>query len=211
MFSFGPKFRNTAVSAALGITLLMSGGVAVGNAQGAETVVLAGGCFWCVESDFDSINGVLETVSGYTGGTLDNPTYKDVTAGDTGHYEAVEITFDPDVVKLDALLHAFWRSVDPTDAGGQFCDRGQSYSTAIFADASQKTAAEASKTAAMNDLGREIVTPILDAATFFPAEDYHQNYHNKNSVKYNFYRWSCGRNQTVEKVWGEKAYDGIAH
>ncbi|MEM7173120.1 MAG: peptide-methionine (S)-S-oxide reductase MsrA [Pseudomonadota bacterium] len=174
------------------------------------TATFAGGCFWCVESDFDQIPGVVETVSGYTGGTLENPTYKKVGTGGTGHREAVKITFDPNVVSYDALLSAFWRSIDPTDEGGQFCDRGETYTTAVFVhDQSQRAAAEASRAHAEEDLGQTIVTPIEDAAVFYDAEDYHQNYYKKNPVRYKFYRWNCGRNQQVESLWQDQAYAGI--
>ncbi|MGI9499170.1 MAG: peptide-methionine (S)-S-oxide reductase MsrA [Geminicoccaceae bacterium] len=171
----------------------MGMGLAVSSAAAQElkTAVLAGGCFWCVESDFDQIPGVIETVSGYTGGTLDAPTYKQVSAGGTGHREAVEITYDPSLVDYEELLNAFWSSVDPTDAGGQFCDRGEPYQTAIFvADDGERQIAEASKTAAEKGLGQKIVTPIEDAGRFFPAEGYHQDYYLKNPVRYKYYRWS---------------------
>lgn len=175
-----------------------------------KTAVFAGGCFWCVESDFDRIPGVVKTVSGYTGGTTTNPTYKQVTAGGTGHYEAVEITFDPDKVNYEALLTAFWHSVDPTDAGGQFCDRGDSYRTGVFAlDDGQRQKAEASKSAAEESLGRSIVTEVLAAGPFYTAEDYHQDYYMKNPLRYRYYRWGCGRDQRVEEVWGENAFKGI--
>ena len=174
------------------------------HAQNLQTAIFAGGCFWCVESDFDKVEGVVETISGYTGGTLENPTYKQVTKGGTGHYEAVQITFDADVVSYDQLLYVFWRTVDPTDAGGQFCDRGSSYRTAIFAlDNAQTAAANASKSAL--PLADPIVTPILPASTFYPAEDYHQNYHNTNSLSYKFYRSRCGRDARVRQIWGDDA------
>lgn len=179
-------------------------------AENLGTITLAGGCFWCVESDFDKIEGVVETISGYTGGTLDAPTYQDVTAGGTGHREAVQITFDPSLVSYETLLMAFWSSVDPTDPGGQFCDRGQSYQTAVFvADDAERALAEASKKAAAAALGQDIVTPIEQAGPFFPAEAYHQDYYQKNPVRYEYYRWSCGRNQRVKDVWGDRAYEGI--
>jgi peptide-methionine (S)-S-oxide reductase len=175
-----------------------------------QTAIFAGGCFWCVESDFDAIPGVLETVSGYTGGTLDNPTYQAVTQGGTGHFEAVRITFDADTVGYADLVAALFRSVDPTDAGGQFCDRGPSYRTAIFvADDAQRRIAEQEKAEAARTLDKEIVTPILDAATFYPAEDYHQDFYEKSSTRYTYYRWSCGRDQTVKRVWGKDAFKGI--
>lgn len=174
------------------------------------TIVVAGGCFWCVESDFDTVPGVVKTVSGYTGGIAPNPTYRQVVAGGTGHYEAVEITYDPAKVSFDALLTAFWRSVDPTDTGGQFCDRGDTYLTAVWVQSpAEREQAEASKAKAEADLGQKIVTPIFDAMPFFVAEDYHQDYYRKNSVRYRYYRWNCGRNQRVEELWGDAAYTGI--
>ena len=151
-----------------------------GQVRAAETesVILAGGCFWCVESDFDTVNGVTATTSGYTGGSQNNPTYKSVTSGNSGHYEAVKIDFDPNVVSLRELVDKFWRSVDPTDPGGQFCDRGSSYRTAVFAaDEGQRKDATASKKQAEEALGMRFATPILDATKFFPAEDYHQDYY----------------------------------
>ena len=180
------------------------------SAQDLQTATFAGGCFWCVESDFDQIPGVVKTVSGYTGGSLDNPSYNQVSAGGTGHLEAVEITFDPSQVTYDDLLTAFWHSVDPTDAGGQFCDRGESYTTAVFVHGDeQRRLAEASKQTATRELGQEIVTPIREATAFYLAEDYHQDYYQKSSVRYRYYRWACGRNNRVEEVWGDSAYRGI--
>lgn len=181
-----------------------------GHAQESETAIFAGGCFWCVESDFDHVEGVLDTQSGYAGGTIDNPTYEN----HPDYIESVKITYDPSVVTYDELLTAFWHSVDATDEGGQFCDRGHSYITTIFADGpEQREAAEASKVAVADDLSveGEIVTPIVDATTFYPAEDYHQDYYQKNSVQYNYYRFACGRNGRVDQVWGEDSYKGINH
>ena len=180
------------------------------SAQQLEKAVFAGGCFWCVESDFDKVPGVVSTVSGYTGGKTKDPTYRQVTAGGTGHYEVVEITYDPGKVSYEMLLAAFWRSVDPTDGGGQFCDRGQSYETAVFvADDKERTLAEASKKAAQELLDKPIVTPILAAAPFYEAEDYHQDYYKNNPLRYRYYRFSCGRDRTVKDLWGEHAYEGI--
>ena len=180
------------------------------SAQQLEKAVFAGGCFWCVESDFDKVPGVVSTVSGYTGGKTKDPTYRQVTAGGTGHYEAVEITYDPAKVSYEMLLAAFWRSVDPTDDGGQFCDRGQSYETAVFvANDKERTLAEASKKAAQELLDKPIVTPVLAAGPFYAAEDYHQNYYKNNPLRYRYYRYSCGRNRRVKEVWGEHAYEGI--
>jgi peptide-methionine (S)-S-oxide reductase len=192
------------------------------NAQraeaGTEKLIVAGGCFWCVESDFESVKGVREAVSGYTGGGKANPTYKDVTKGGSGHYEAVEITFDNSSVSRDQLLNLFFRSVDPTDAGGQFCDRGNSYRTAIFyKNNAQKAAAEKAKADAQAALGRSIVTPILPASKFYKAEDYHQDYYKgkkvvltrfgpkKQSEAYKRYRVSCGRDARVKALWGSDA------
>ncbi len=177
-----------------------------------ETAIFAGGCFWCIESDFDKIDGVLETTSGYTGGRSANPTYKQVSAGGTGHIEALEVKYDPAKVSYEELLTAFWHSVDPTDAGGQFCDRGESYQTTIFAvTPEQLKAAKASKKALgkSGELRNPVVTPIRTASEFYDAEDYHQNYYEKNPLRYKFYRYRCGRDQRVKQVWGANAYKGI--
>ena len=177
-----------------------------------QIATFAGGCFWCVESDFDHVTGVVRTISGYTGGSTKNPTYKDVTAGGSGHREAVQIFFDPMKVSYAALLEIFWRSVDPTDAGGQFCDRGVSYETAIFANsAEQAKLAEASKRRIDTSgvLKKPIVTKIETAAEFYPAEDYHQDYYKKNPLRYQFYRFSCGRDKRVTELWGDEAHKGI--
>lgn len=175
-----------------------------------ETATFAGGCFWCVESDFDYIPGVVRTISGYTGGVTPNPTYKEVSSNRTGHREAVQIVYDPSLVSYEDLLIAFWHSVDPTDSGGQFCDRGSSYETAIFVNGEkQRRLAEASKAAVEKRLDMAVVTPIEGAGPFFPAEDYHQDYYKKNPLRYRYYRWACGRNQRVKELWGETAYRGI--
>lgn len=189
-----------------------------GHAQTQETLVVAGGCFWCVEADFERVTGVSEVVSGYTGGTTANPTYKEVTGGGTGHYEAVEIRFDPAVVTREKLLDLFLRSVDPTDAGGQFCDRGDSYRTAVFADTPEaERDAERAIAAAGKALGQTIVTPVLPAGTFYPAEDYHQDYYKgdklvltrfgpkRQSSAYKAYRNACGRDERVKELWGADA------
>lgn len=181
-------------------------------AEGHETAIFAGGCFWCVESDFDHVPGVIATTSGYTGGTVERPSYKQVTYQETGHYEAVMVVYDPAQVSYEALLTAFWHSVDPTDDGGQFCDRGTSYRTAIFVkDDAQREAAEASKAElAAGEWPKDpIVTPILDAAPFYPAETYHQDYYRKNPLRYRYYRNGCRRDQTVKRVWGDMAFKGI--
>jgi peptide-methionine (S)-S-oxide reductase len=193
--------------AALGLIMGVSNSA---PAQETKVAIFAGGCFWCVEADFDHIPGVVQTISGYTGGSLPDPTYSQVSAGGTGHYEAVRVTYDPSQVRYQDLLTAFWHSVDPTDPDGQFCDRGNSYRTAIFVNNErQRDLAEESKRKAAQALGQSIVTPILPAKAFYAAEDYHQNYYKAHSFRYRFYRWSCGRNQRVEDLWGERAYRGI--
>jgi peptide-methionine (S)-S-oxide reductase len=201
--------RALAAPAVVALMLLLGAGNPT-RAADAETAIFAGGCFWCVEADFDKIPGVIETVSGYTGGHTQNPTYKQVTGGDTGHYEAVRIRFDPDKVGYAELVSALLRSVDPTDDGGQFCDRGASYRTAIFTQGTDQTQiAEARKAEAEKQLGTKIVTPVLEAGAFYPAEDYHQDFHERSPRRYTYYRWSCGRDKQVRKVWGENAYKGI--
>lgn len=187
------------------------------HAAGSETLTVAGGCFWCVEADFEKVKGVKEAVSGFAGGKTANPTYKQVTSGGTGHYEAVQITFDPGVVSAGQLLDMFFRSVDPTDAGGQFCDRGPSYRTAIFATGSQKAAAQQAKARAQADLGQKIVTPVLSATKFFAADASHQDYAKGKKIvitrfgpktkakAYKAYRNACGRDQRVKELWGSAA------
>ena len=187
-------------------------------AAGTETLTVAGGCFWCVESDFESVPGVLEAVSGFTGGTAANPTYDQVSKGGTGHYEAVQITFDPARVSRETLLNMFFRSVDPTDAGGQFCDRGDSYRTAIFvSNPGEKAQAEKAKSQAQAALGQTVVTPILQSSTFYPAEAYHQDYYKGDKLvltrfgpkrqknAYKAYRNACGRDARVKQLWGTEA------
>lgn len=181
-------------------------------AKGEAVATFAGGCFWCVESDFDHVPGVARTISGYTGGLLKDPTYRQVSAGNSGHVEAVQIYYDPGKTSYEALLDVFWHSVDPTDTGGQFCDRGDSYATAIFANtAEQQKIAEASR-ARLNKsdvLKRPIVTPVRTAGAFYPAEGYHQDYYRKNPLRYKFYRLSCGRDARIKELWGADAHKGI--
>lgn len=188
--------------------LLAASGVAAAAAQ--RTATFAGGCFWCIESDFDRVPGVLATTSGYTGGRTPDPNYEQVSGGDTGHLEALQITYDPATVTYAQLLTAFWHSIDPTDPGGQFCDRGEPYQTAVFAsDDAQRRLAEESRAAAMESLGKDIVTPVRTAGEFYPAETYHQDYYKKNPLRYKLYRWNCGRDQRVRELWGDKAFTGI--
>ena len=170
---------------------------------GRAEAVFATGCFWCTEADFDKVPGVISTTSGYTGGRLANPSYEQVSAGDTGHIEAVRVVYDPRRVGYAALARHALRTSDPLDAGGQFCDRGYQYRSALFvAGPEQRRAAEAAKARAAATLGKPIATLVLPAAKFYPAEDYHQDYYKKNPVRYRFYRWNCGRDQRIKAVWG---------
>jgi peptide-methionine (S)-S-oxide reductase len=165
--------------------------------------VFAGGCFWCTESDFDKIPGVLSTTSGFTGGRVPNPTYEQVSGGGTGHYEAVKVVYDPAKVSYAALAARFLRTIDPTDAGGQFCDRGGEYRSALFvADAGQRRAAIAARAEAARVLKKPLATPILAAAPFYAAEEKHQDYYRKNPVRYRYYRFTCGRDARLKQVWG---------
>ncbi len=178
----------------------------VPNAMAAKAV-LAGGCFWCMESDFEKLKGVTDVVSGFTGGTLKNPTYN---GNHEGHYEAVEITYDPKVVSYKQLLDYYWVNIDPFDDRGQFCDKGHSYLSAIFvANEEEKKIAEASRENVVKQFpNKKVVTPILMASTFYPIagdESYHQDFYKNNSVRYNFYRWNCGRDQRLKEIWGEKS------
>nr|WP_314443862.1 peptide-methionine (S)-S-oxide reductase MsrA [uncultured Sphingomonas sp.] len=169
------------------------------------TAVFAGGCFWCTEFDFDKMPGVLATVSGYIGGRTPNPTYEQVSAGNTGHIEAVRVTYDPARTSYAELATRFMRTVDPLDAGGSFCDRGYQYRSAFFvADAQQKRVAEAVKARAARTLSKPIATLVLPASRFTPAEDYHQDYYQKNPIRYRFYRSRCGRDARLAEVWGGK-------
>ncbi|MCI5113098.1 MAG: peptide-methionine (S)-S-oxide reductase MsrA [Marivita sp.] len=190
------------------------------DARAGETreIIVAGGCFWCVEADFERVRGVKEAVSGYTGGMVADPSYKQVTSGNTGHYEAVRIIYDSGVIDHSRLYNLFFRSIDPTDADGQFCDRGQSYATAIFvSNSAQRAAAEKAKAEAQAALGRKIVTPILDAKAFYEAEAYHQDYYKgtkrvltrfgaiPQNEAYKRYRKGCGRDARIKELWGSDA------
>jgi peptide-methionine (S)-S-oxide reductase len=166
----------------------------------------AGGCFWCMEPPFDKLDGVISTTSGYTGGQKKDPTYQEVSAGSTGHTEAVQIVYDPAKITYEKLLDVFWHNIDPTAVNAQFCDHGSQYRSAIFYhDETQKRLAEASKQALdMSKPFKEpIVTEITAASTFYPAEDYHQNYYQKNPIRYKFYRYNCGRDQRLQELWGD--------
>jgi len=173
----------------------------------ADKAVLAGGCFWCMESDFEKLKGVSDVVSGFTGGTVKNPTYN---GNHKGHYEAVEITYDPKIVSYKEILEYYWVHIDPFDARGQFCDKGHEYKSAIFvANQKEKQVAVNTKNAVVKQFpNQKVVTPILNASTFWPMkgrELYHQDYYKKNPVRYKSYRWGCGRDQRIKEIWGNKA------
>ncbi|MCP9884291.1 peptide-methionine (S)-S-oxide reductase MsrA [Synechococcus sp. ATX 2A4] len=197
-------------SLALALTLLIA--TAPPALAAVEEAVFAGGCFWCLEHDLEKLPGVLDAVSGYSGGAQANPTYREVTGGGTGHLEAVLVRFDPDRISYPALLRSFWRNVDPLDGGGQFCDRGQSYQPAIFVrGARQEEQARASQAAAARELKRkpaDLRVPVRTLQRFWPAESYHQNYAERNKAKYSYYRWSCGRDRRLDERWGAAARRG---
>jgi peptide-methionine (S)-S-oxide reductase len=180
-----------------------------GGATDSEThyATLAAGCFWCIEADLEKLDGVLSVTSGYTGGTVANPTYKEVSAGTTGHTEAVRVVFDPRVISYEELLAVFWRNIDPTVADRQFCDAGEQYRAGIFYhDEEQREAAEKSRAALeqTKPFSNPIVTEITAATAFYPAEAYHQDYYKKNPIRYSYYRKSCGRDRRLEDLWGKK-------
>ncbi len=213
---FRDTFKLIALSVAITTALFLAPHRA--HAEDIHTAVVAGGCFWCVEADFERVTGVIEVVSGFAGGSVPNPSYREVVNGGTGHLEVVEITYDADRLSYAQLLNLFLRSIDPTDAGGQFCDRGQSYTTAIFVETPEERAiAQAALAEAEAAIGRDVVTPIRDAAPFYPAEDYHQDYYRsedviltrfgprRKSVAYDLYRTACGRDARVDEIWGAEA------
>lgn len=174
--------------------------------ESTETAIFAGGCFWCTESDFEKVPGVVSAKSGYTGGHTENPTYKQVSYTETGHYEAVEVTFDPSKVSYGELVEYYWTTVDPTDSNGQFCDKGSSYRTAIFVTPEQLETAVASKASISQTkpFSDPIVTPVIPASTFYDAETYHQDYYKKNPLRYKYYRNGCGRDKRLKQLWGDK-------
>ncbi len=189
------------------VFLLLTGLLSYVSNAAAEKTVLAGGCFWCMEADFEKLEGVIDVVSGFTGGTVENPTY---SGNHKGHYEAVEITYDPEKISYKDLLDYYWVNIDPFDARGQFCDKGQSYLSAIFvANEKEKKLAEQSRKKVVEQFpNKEVITPILNASTFYPIkgeESYHQDYYKKSPNRYNYYRWSCGRDQRLKDIWGDKA------
>lgn len=175
-----------------------------------KTAVFAGGCFWCMEKPYDQIEGVISTTSGFSGGQVENPSYKDVAYGNTGHIEVVRVIYDDEKTTYEKLLETYWPNVDPVDAGGQFCDRGHTYTTAIFYDdENQEQLARDSKKLAEAKLGQKIVTDIRPLENFYPAEDYHQDYYQTNELKYSFYRWKCGRDARLEELWGDQATKSV--
>jgi len=193
------------------LTIMLSGLAVIAMTADAEAeakyekAIFAGGCFWCMEPPFEKLDGVKDVVSGYTGGQKENPTYKEVSAGGTGHLESIEVTYDPAGVSYETLLEVFWRQIDPTDSGGQFVDRGSQYRSAIFyLNDGQKALAEKSraKLAGSGRFDKPIATEILPAQKFYPAEDYHQDYYKKNPIRYKIYRYGSGRDQFLDKTWG---------
>ncbi len=191
------KFNRIKALSAFCLALLLSPG-----AQ-AETATFAGGCFWCVEAAYQDLDGVTDAVSGFTGGKLRNPTY---SGNHRGHYEAVKVTYDPAVVSYEQLLDVFWHNIDPFDDRGQFCDKGPSYRSAIFATDEQRSLAEASKEQVVNQFESErVVTELLPASRFWPVEEAHQDYYKKNPIRYRFYRAGCGRDKRLSQIWGDSA------
>ncbi|MGB3429150.1 MAG: peptide-methionine (S)-S-oxide reductase MsrA [Burkholderiaceae bacterium] len=201
-----------------GVAMALAVGAALGQATtpppksmaGPRVAVatFAGGCFWCMEPPYDKLDGVLSTISGYTGGTVQNPTYEQVSAGRTGHAEAVQVTYDPSKVTYEKLLDVFWHNIDPTVKDRQFCDIGSQYRSGIFAhDAEQRRLAEASKAGLerTKPFQGAIVTEITNAGAFYPAEEYHQDYYLKNPVRYRYYRAGCGRDARLKELWGDRA------
>ena len=169
------------------------------------TAVFAGGCFWCMQADMDKVKGVIHTAAGYAGGTAKNPTYEQVSAGGTGYYESVKVEYNPTVITYAELLNDFWHNIDPTDMQGQFCDKGAQYQAVIFyEDPTQKNAANQSKQQLIaSNRFSQVVTQILPSTTFYPAEEYHQEYYKKNPLRYKFYRYNCGRDKRLEQLWGK--------
>jgi peptide-methionine (S)-S-oxide reductase len=171
------------------------------------TATFASGCFWCTESDFDKVAGVVSTTSGYTGGRVANPTYEQVSSGGTGHAESVQVMFDPSIVSYEKLLDVYWHNVDPFSGRGQFCDFGEQYRPAIFVhDDAQRAAADASKQHVEEIFGKPVAVTIEKAGVFYPAEDYHQDFHTKSAVRYKYYRWGCGRDARLAEIWRSASY-----
>jgi len=205
------NMKKILLTALLSIVSIYTGANAQDNAEGnaisTKTALFAGGCFWCIEADFEKLEGVQDVVSGYTGGAKETADYKTVTYTETGHYEAVKVTYDPSVVSYTELVDYFWKHIDPTNPNGQFCDRGSSYLSAIFYQGEEeqtiveKSLADLQKNKPFDG---DIVTHIKPTKPFYLAEDYHQDYYKKNPIRYNFYRSRCGRDQRIEYLWGKK-------
>jgi peptide-methionine (S)-S-oxide reductase len=209
-----PRFAFAALALVACAMCLANGAAAASDAEKADeqaarrtaVAIFGGGCFWCMEPPYDKLDGVLSTTSGYTGGHVPDPTYKQVSAGQTGHVEVIEVRYDPDVVSYETLLDVYWRNVDPVAVNRQFCDVGPQYRSVIFVvDDEQRRLAEASRRMLVDSgrFDRPIATEILDAATFYPAEEYHQDYYIKNPVRYRFYRSNCGRDRRLKELWGD--------
>jgi peptide-methionine (S)-S-oxide reductase len=203
--------RMRVIGGSIALSLLLSLGVlASAMGQGSEpqrtaVATFAGGCFWCVEADFDKVDGVISTTSGYTGGRTANPTYEQVSHGGTGHAESVEIVYDPAKVSYKKLLDVFWHNIDPLAKDRQFCDHGDQYRSAIFYhDEEQRALAEASKAEVEKRFEQPVATQIVPAGPFYKAEEYHQDYYKKNPIRYKFYRYNCGRDARLEELWGKK-------
>jgi peptide-methionine (S)-S-oxide reductase len=197
--------RCIGLGVSLWVILASSAGAQQGEAPRTATATFAGGCFWCVEADFDKVAGVISTTSGYTGGRTANPSYEEVSRGGSGHAEAVEIVYDPAKLSYETLLDVFWHNIDPLAKNRQFCDHGDQYRTAIFYhDDKQRSLAQASKTAVQARFKQPIQTEITAAGPFFKAEEYHQDYYVKNPIRYKFYRFNCGRDVRLEELWGKK-------
>jgi len=193
--------------------LLLSNGISQAdetkNASNYKHAILAGGCFWCIESDFEKLNGVVDVVSGYTGGHIKNPRYAEVSAGNSGHIEAVKVTYDPDIISYIQILDYFWRHIDPTRNDGQFCDRGPQYRPAIFYkdEAERQDILESARQIEkIKPFNEPLKVEFIPAQKFYPAEDYHQDYYKTNSIRYNFYRFSCGRDARVKELWGSVSH-----
>jgi len=199
-------FRKLAALAVIALAMVWTlTSAPAAHAAKLETAVFAGGCFWCMENDMRAIPGVVSVESGYTGGTLKNPHYEDVITEQTGHYESVQVKFDPAKLTYRQLLDRYWKLVDPTDSGGQFCDRGPSYRPAVFVNGpeQQKVAEESRAAAAKNLKSGRMLTQILPVTTFYPAEEYHRDYAKRHSVQYELYRTGCGRDARLAQVWGK--------
>ena len=194
----------------LGGLVAMTATLSATNARAAQDsatarAIFAGGCFWCMEKPFEALDGVIAVASGYAGGSKENPTYEEVSSGTTGHAEAILVEYDPARIGYDQLLDVFWKNVDPTDTGGQFCDRGNQYRTGIFATTDEQEAQARASRQALDDSGilpMRVATEITRAGTFWPAEDYHQDYYKRNPIRYKFYRYNCGRDKVLDGLWG---------